>query len=461
MPAQAPAPDRPNLVLLVIDSLRADHVGAYGGRARTPNIDLLARAGLRFTRVYPEAMATVPARRSIMTGRRVFPFRGWRRGEDGMPGWEVPGWEGIDDIGSTFTSVLRRAGYWTSYVSDNPHILHARAFRRFRGSFDLFVRVPGQAGHAPRPARVSDAELRHWLPPDLMRNARLRHRVRNYLSHGHYWRDDRRSFAARLFGVAANRLQVAAGRQPFALVVDCFDPHEPWTPPRRYVDMYGDRRWRGPEPSSVAYAPVRDWLRDRRLLPRMQDLYAAEVTMTDRWLGTFLRRLGELGLAGNTVIVLVSDHGILLGEHGWTGKTGYAMHPEMIHVPLLLVDPRSRAAGKRSSYPASTHDIGPTLLAMAGVRKPRGMNGFDLSPLLRGGRVPRRELAWGGFGNWFFARTDRWALTGSNRLSERRLYDLERDPRERRNVAGRHPRMVRELTAGYVAQAGRNLPFYE
>jgi arylsulfatase A-like enzyme len=206
---------------------------------------------------------------------------------------------------------------------------------------------------------------------------------------------------------------------------------------------------------------VRDWLRDRRLLPRMQDLYAAEVTMTDRWLGTFLRRLGELGLAGNTVIVLVSDHGILLGEHGWTGKTGYAMHPEMIHVPLLLVDPRSRAAGKRSSYPASTHDIGPTLLAMAGVRKPRGMNGFDLSPLLRGGRVPRRELAWGGFGNWFFARTDRWALTGSNRLSERRLYDLERDPRERRNVARRHPRMVRELTAGYVAQAGRNLPFYE
>jgi hypothetical protein len=97
---------------------------------------------------------------------------------------------------------------------------------------------------------------------------------------------------------------------------------------------------------------------------------------------------------------------------------------------------------------------------MAGVRKPRGMNGFDLSPLLDGGRMPRRQLAWGGYGNWFFARTERWALTGSNRLTERRLYDLERDPRERRNVARRHPRKVRELTARYVEQAGRKLPFY-
>ena len=70
-------PDGPNVVLVMIDTLRADYVGAYGGRARTPAIDALARDSLRFTRFYPEAMATVPARRSVMTGRRVFPFRNW------------------------------------------------------------------------------------------------------------------------------------------------------------------------------------------------------------------------------------------------------------------------------------------------------------------------------------------------------------------------------------------------
>src|SRR5262245_29462747 len=86
----ARAAGRPNVLLLVIDSLRADHVGAYGARTITPSIDSIAAAGLRFTRAYPTAMATVPARRSIMSGRRIFPFRNWRRRPDlgTTPGWE-------------------------------------------------------------------------------------------------------------------------------------------------------------------------------------------------------------------------------------------------------------------------------------------------------------------------------------------------------------------------------------
>ena len=77
--AAAAGGERPNVVLVIVDTLRADYVGAYGGRAYTPNIDSLAARGVRYTRFYPEAMATVPARRSILTGRRVWPFRGWHR----------------------------------------------------------------------------------------------------------------------------------------------------------------------------------------------------------------------------------------------------------------------------------------------------------------------------------------------------------------------------------------------
>src|SRR5215212_8269175 len=84
----APA-NRPNVLVIVIDSLRTDFVGAYGSPVRTPNIDGLAGDGLRFTRAYPEAMPTVPARNSILSGRRVFPFRGWhdREGLLAQPGW--------------------------------------------------------------------------------------------------------------------------------------------------------------------------------------------------------------------------------------------------------------------------------------------------------------------------------------------------------------------------------------
>ena len=80
--------DRPNVVVIVIDTLRADH--AYGTHARTPNMDALARDGVRFVRTHPEAMPTVPARNSILSGSRVFPFRGWHdyRGLLERPGWE-------------------------------------------------------------------------------------------------------------------------------------------------------------------------------------------------------------------------------------------------------------------------------------------------------------------------------------------------------------------------------------
>ncbi len=126
---------RPNIVLVIIDTLRADHVSAYGGRAQTPNIDALAARGIRFTRFYPEAMATVPARRSILMGRRVWPFRHWHT----YPGLRsTPGWRPIDSDDATFTSELKRAGYWTGYVTDNPFLAYARLLRAVPGQLRPF-----------------------------------------------------------------------------------------------------------------------------------------------------------------------------------------------------------------------------------------------------------------------------------------------------------------------------------
>ena len=339
-------PDGPNVVVLIVDTLRADYVGAYGGRARTPTIDALARAGLRFTRFHPEAMATVPARRSILTGRRVFPFRHWRR----WPGlMNTPGWAPIADPDATFTSALRRAGWWTGYVTDNPFLGFSEFYAPLRRSFNRFVSVGGQVGRTQPLSSVSKGELRHWLVPEL-REPHIEQRVHRFLASGsHYWQDERRSWAARVYSAGAFLLdRAAAARRPFALVVDTFEPHEPWTPPRSYIDMYGDPDWRGPEPCMARYSRVRDYLKpDRRdrVIGRMRDLYAAEVTMTDRWMGMFLDQLHARGLADDTVIVLVSDHGYLLGEHGWTGKIASMLHPELMHVPFVLADPHGRRAG--------------------------------------------------------------------------------------------------------------------
>jgi arylsulfatase A-like enzyme len=453
--AAAPAAgrERPNIVLLIVDTLRADYVSAYGGRAQTPSIDSLAARGVRYTRFYPEAMATVPARRSILTGRRVWPFRGWHP----YPTLRnTPGWQPIDDPATTFTSVLRRAGYWTGYVTDNPFLGFSPLYEPFRDSFDRFRRIGGLLGRVAPVETVTRAQLNHWLVPEL-RLPHIEARQRRYLAAGGYAHDESRSWGARVFSRAAGTLNHAAAHQPFALVVDTFEPHEPWTPPRTYIDMYGSKGHRGPEPSTARYMRTADWLSDRRagpVLDRMRDLYAAEVTLTDRWLGVFLESLRWLGLERNTVIALVSDHGILLGEHGWTGKIASILHPPLTHVPFILVNPASRRRGVTSDRLGQTHDIGPTLLSLAGVRPPRGMDGRNLR-----GSQPRK-LAYGGYANWHYARTDDIAFVSENRGRGRRLYDLDRDPGEEHNIARHHPKKIDELYRAVVRRAGGRPPIY-
>ena len=449
-PAEGAGP--PNIVLVIIDSLRADHVGAYGGRAYTPNIDSLAAQGVRYTRFFPEAMATVPARRSILTGRRVWPFRHWHR----YPSLRnTPGWQPIDDPATTFTSALRRAGYWTSYVTDNPFLGFSPYYEPFRESFDRFARIGGILGRTAPVSQVTREQLDHWLVPEL-RVPSVIERERRYLAAGGYAHDETRSWASRTFSRAADTLDRAAAHQPFALVADTFQPHEPWTPPHTYLDHYPTSRHRGPEPSTVLYLRTADWLDKRRagpVLDRARDLYAAEVTMTDHWLGVFLERLRGLGLEGNTVIALVADHGLLLGEHGWTGKIAAMLHPPLHHVPFILAHPAGRR-GVTSARLAQTHDIAPTLLSLAGVKRPKGMDGLDL---IEGAR---RDFAYGGYANWHYARTDQIAYVGSNRGRGRRLYDLDRDPREARNLAHRHPKRIDELYRTVTRRAGGRLPVY-
>jgi arylsulfatase A-like enzyme len=446
-------PERPNVVVVILDTLRVDHT--YGSGARTPAMDDLMRRGLRFSQVFPEAMPTVPARNAILSGRRQFPFRGWEK----HPGLlDHPGWEPVGDVGSTFTSVLRRAGWWTAYVTDNPFLGFASPYQELRDSFDVFARQGGQLGGGQ--GRVPAATLDHWLHPTVRRTP-SRERVRRYIANADYSHDERKSFAAQVFSSALDALERAPRRRPFALVVDSFEIHEPWTPPRRYADLYGDPAYHGPEPATPRYGRIDSWLRPDEaefVLTRMRALYAAEVTMTDHWLGILLEQVRRLKRP--TVVVLVSDHGIFFGERDWIGKISVALHPELTQVPLVIVDPEGRRAGDESAYLASTHDIGPTILAMAGVRVPRAMEGVDLSSLFEGRSPPRRELAYGGYSDGHYVRAGRWCYMADNRMERPKLFDVREDPLEHRDVAAEHPGVVAELQDELRLQIGGRPPHY-
>jgi arylsulfatase A-like enzyme len=455
--AQTPAPM--NVVVVVMDSLRADHV--YGNHARTAAWDKVGHQGVRFLNAHPESMPTIPARRSIMSGRRVYPFRGWHAWP-GLP--PQPGWEPVGIDGEMWTVTLRKAGWTTGYVTDNPHLL-LPVHKRFRGKFDRIELVHGQVPGTRRgPHRVSRRELDHHLPKAL-RGTRAEPRMKAYLAWNPPGRDEKDYNAAKVFRNGIDWIEWARTRQPFALVIDSFDAHEPWDAPRRLLDMYGDPNPHGVEPIQPFPTPAArssEVHLTQRLLRRMRQLYAAELTMVDVWLGRFLDRLENLGLAGNTLLLLVSDHGVLLGEHGWVGKRYSEMHEELTHVPIAMRHPAGKAAGRTSTYFASTHDIGPTVLSVLGVERPHGMNGADLSPLFdRKPPAKKRSYRTASYNTYVSASDGRWLLISGDRKEELRLYDRKRDRGEHHNIAHRHPKKVHELWGKILRDAGGKLPRFK
>jgi arylsulfatase A-like enzyme len=460
-----------SIVVVMLDSVRADHVGAYrADRHRpqnavaTPSLDAFARQALRFTHARPEQLPTGPTRRSLHTGIRTFPADGWRPDTDSP---RIYGWQHIPSSQATLSELFAAAGYRTAMVTDNTWMLKP-SWAPFARTWGDFVAVHGQVQQRlPRGRSIDGVDVARYLPDGLRglpgRKAETNRDViaRYVVNRGPRDREDD-WFAPRVFRAAMRWLdRNSGGPEPFFLFVDSFDPHEPWDPPRRYVERYDD-----PDPRvKDAIFPVygRDDYLTPREITRMKALYAGELTMVDHWLGAFLERLDELGLSGRTLVVVLSDHGVSLADRGFVGKSPSQMHAEMVDVPLLMRHPEGRAAGTTTAFLASLHDLAPTVLSAVGVPVPEAMEGIDLVPLL-GGADPARERAvqTAAYNDYVWAGTGTLSMVAGGRGRNRRLFDREEDPRERRNLAGdRRGDAVRLWRQVLDDAGGRSLPRYD
>jgi arylsulfatase A-like enzyme len=452
---------RRNIVLVVVDTLRADHLGCYGHPTMpTPNIDALAADGVRFTRLHPEAMPTIPTRRSILTGRRVFPFRGW---EPWAGLGTTPGWRPIEPGTPTLVTELNRRGYRTACVTDNPFLGFSSAYRPLRRSFDRFVPVPGQTPQGDPPADIGIAEARRLIPRSRWQEIRHIDDMRRYLA-ANGGRggdvDEAATATGRVFSAAQWLARRMLTRRPFLLVVDAFDPHEPWAAPSSYVDRCREPGDEGLWPmGDVGYTPVGDLTPTE--LRRVRLAYRSTLAMVDANVGRLLDTLDRLHLATNTVVMVVSDHGFHLGERDWIGKSAWRLTPELTHVPLIVRDPDGRGAGVTSDWFANTHDLAPTLLALSGARPSRAFDGADLTPIADGGQpAEQRTFTYGGYSNHSYVRTDRWAMVTNNERTGAQLYDLHADPAERNDIAAQRPEVVERLYRRMVAEIGGPPPYY-
>jgi arylsulfatase A-like enzyme len=447
-----------NIVLVVFDTLRKDCLGTYGappwGKVHTPHLDALAQEALVFDRVYPEVLPTLPARRALYTGQRVYPFfnSDFRLKGDFVG---APGWGPIPEEQDTIAELLRdQGGYRTGLISDVYHMF--KPSKNFARGFDQWTFLRGQEIDPYRSGpELSQAEIDHWLAPEIQRQhprrvAFIRQCLKNMYGRGR----EEDYFNARVMIEAARWLEQNQDAEKFFLAVECFDPHEPWFVPAHYRRRYDEGIDR--EQVVSLYAETETMPPD--LLRSAQINFSALVTMCDRWFGHLYETMRALGMLENTLLIVVSDHGHSIGDGNYMGKRGYPAGPEVFDIALMVRHPEGGGAGKRSDLLLHHTDVSAQILAFAGVTPAQPLHGQPFWQAATAGGPPIRDHVTAAWGSAITVVNERWWLNCKIDGSGVFLHDLQAADPFAENMADANPEVVKQLFAQGVADGGGEFP---
>jgi arylsulfatase A-like enzyme len=389
------------VLMISIDTLRADRLGCYGyERGTSPVLDALADESVLFEEVYAPSCKTAESHMSLFTSLPVT-VHGVSNASARL---DLP-LRQVARNRLTLGQVLRRAGYWNAAVACGGNVIPEMGFSRgFAGRFESMLRDVSEIVDGS--LAVLDVALAQDEPPFLF--------VHTYQVHGPYIPPaaERRRFAPEYRGIVGERVraienlpfqaQWAAMNQSFWVGVEAFGPED------------------------AAY---------------LSDLYDGEVAYTDRELGRLLEGLAARDLLDEMIVIVLSDHGEEFAEHGHYEHD--QLYRESLHVPLLIRLPGARLGGTRVSGLASLIDVMPTLLDLLGVEGPEGMVGRSLVPAMERGRteglpvLSERVM----FADAYMAslRTPASTTVFLARESALEHYDLRRDPGETQDLAGAAP----------------------
>lgn len=345
-----------NIVLIISDTFRQDHLSCYGNPwIHTPHLDRFSEQAIVFDRCYAASFPTVPNRADVLTGKYSFTYLGW-----------VP----LPHEETTLPQLLAETGYSTMGITDTP--FYVRNGYGYDRGFADFIWIRGQDYAGPE---------------------------RDNVIYGRRYEKD--YFAPATLG-AAERWLERHYKEKFFLLVDTWDPHEPWDPPDYYVEIYRKDHDGRPSPWPCYWSWKQAGLSEEDV-KRAHAHYCGEVTMVDRWIGRLLERIESLGLLEHTAIIFTSDHGHYFGEHGLFGKAmmrgEHSFYPatvsvgrwyrsplyeEVTRVPLLIYLPQAEAT--RIDALVSSPDLMPTVLELAGLEIPEAVRASSVVPLLHGKR---------------------------------------------------------------------------
>lgn len=429
-----------NVVLIICDTVRYGYLGCNGNSwVRTPHLDALASEAAVMDRFFCGSFPTGPMRKDVHAGRYTFLYQSW---QDAPPKDEV-----------LLAHWLRTHGVYTAYVGDTDNS------PQYRLGFEdevLVPHVPSRLGEVPETVPLS-ADGRKLRYPESYAQRIARDAA------GWDGEADRR--APRTMLAAHRWLEDRAGNPtPFFLWVDTFDPHEPWDPPRYYVNFY-DPDYRGDELIEPAYEEA--GYASAAEIAHMRCLYAAKLTMVDRWVGYLLEGLRVMGRLEDTAIIFTSDHGFYHGEHGYIGKVKlnrenrivgrWPLYETISHAPLMLRVPGIQQA-TRHDVLCQPPDITATILDLLAVPPHDRLQGRSLLPVIRGECQSVRSWAISSPTYVTDAqvcaptsfRTDRWLYVYGGDEAPSQLFDTWADPEEELDLLPDREDRARAMHADYV-----------
>lgn len=379
----------PDIVLVIIDSLRADAVGCYGQPLpTTPVIDSLAASGTRFERAYSSAPWTLPSIMSLFTSlspdrhRLVLP--------------SVP----VSTNVTTLAEYLRKTGYQTIGITANP-VTHRRyGFSRGFDYYDDFSVVTEPGDDISQAAKSAAVQV---------------------------------ATSTAVTRLAEDWLRRRDPGRPLFLFLHYMDPHWDYLPPAPYGRLFTD----DPVPALRNIQVLGNTFVSPPARQRIRAAYAGEIRFTDDSMGRLLEAIKATPRASSTVVALCGDHGEAFWEHGYAGH-GNNIYDEELHVPLIIRAPGSLGAGVVVPDQVGLIDLAPTLVDIAGVKPPTAWEGTSLKPCLTGARPPFRPLVLDNRvkgGHTRGLRTPAFKVIGRppfDVLSE--IYDLAVDPAETNNL---------------------------
>ncbi len=447
--AQAGAGRPKNVLFLLSDQHRPRALGIDGEpNARTPHLDSLARAGVRFAAAYCSNPVCTPSRASLLTGLYTHHHRTWSN----TTPWPFEF--------KTMAHYFGRAGYMTSLIG-KMHFVDAQTHGfDYRLDFNDWYQYLGPKTRLYAD-ELSRANSGSGLPQidDLWRDygdpwigARELDGRKGPVHVGRASkiaeRDHFENFVAR---ESIRFLKNFGRKQPFFLISSYLKPHDPFMPAERFARMFAPSEMRLPDTLGkvdLATVPreIQDRIRFNTPTPELADaeqarqriaMYWGNVAHLDDCLGQVLTALRELDLERDTILVYASDHGEMLGEHGLWQK--FVFYEPSVGVPLILRVPGGEHAGARSATPVSLVDLLPTLAELCGVSLPSGLDGQSFVPDLREPARTRDTTVYAEFAlrtkqAKYMIRRGPWKYCHYvNDTPE--LYHLRDDPREMRNLA--------------------------